>query len=125
MVDEITLAHGNALVNNRGALLLSVLWASGNNDVPVLSVELLSPDNSGSVLLGTLVDDAVGVLGNGLDLDRHWLWILCYDCQKSLHQNADGINEDELDLHRCKAGCERAHAHRKQSSRHSVRVHHR
>lgn len=124
MVDEITLAHGNALVNNGGAFLLGVLRASGDDDVPVLSVELLSPDNSGSVLLGTLVDDTVGVLGNGLDLDRHWLWVLYYDCQKRL-QNADGMNKDELDLHRCKAGFERAHAHRKQSSRHSVRVHHR
>lgn len=84
MVDEITFAHGNALVKNRGTLLLGVLWASGDDNVPVLVVELLSPDNSGSVLFGTLVDDVVSVFGNGLDLDGYWLWVLYGYCQKSL-----------------------------------------
>lgn len=61
-----------------GALLLLLLKdrAGRDDNVPVLGVELLSPDQAGSVLLGALVDDGVRVLSNSLDLDGDWLWVL-------------------------------------------------
>lgn len=55
-------------------------WAGRDDNVPVLGVKLLAPDQAGSVLFGTLVDDGVRVLGNGLDLDRDWLWVLYIIC---------------------------------------------
>ena len=69
-LDLGSLTHGTLL------LLLLKDRAGRDDDVPVLGVELLSPDQARSVLLGALVDDGVGVLSNSLNLDGDWLWDL-------------------------------------------------
>lgn len=53
-----------------------VVWAGRNDDVEVLAIELLAPDEGRAVLLGALVDDGVGVLGDNRNLDRLGLWML-------------------------------------------------
>lgn len=61
-------------------LLLNVrtkAWASRNDDVPVLAVELLAPEETGAVLLGALVNDGVRILSDCLNLDRLFLRVLC------------------------------------------------
>ena len=57
-------------------LLLAKDRASINDDVEVLGVELLAPKQTRTVLLGALIDDSVGVLGNCLHFDCNWLWVL-------------------------------------------------
>ena len=61
-----------------GCLLLGriIRWAAWNDNVELLVIEMLSPDQAGTILSRALVDNSIWVLSNGLDLDMVRLRVL-------------------------------------------------
>lgn len=46
------------------------LGRTGRDDnIEVFGIELLTPNQARAIVFGTLVNDLIGVLGDGLDLD--------------------------------------------------------
>ena len=54
----------------------SITWTSRNDNIPVLAVELLAPEEAGAVVSGAFVNDGVGILGDSLNFDRDFLRVL-------------------------------------------------
>ncbi len=51
-------------------------WAGADNNVVVLGIELLTPDETGTILLSALIDDGVCVLSDCLDVNGDRLAII-------------------------------------------------